>query len=258
VLTIVGSDLHLVLILMLQAQFGTGDTKKLGITVKNIQAITELARAGPGIDAVLGVEPEAQGAVDDGALVTLLRNDGTTGPAYDGPEGKGDGHVIASFAKTPFSPEAYYPHRIWWVVRQEFLKDHPKAVLALLVANARAVKTVKAMSPDAVIDVASKEWLSDRKAQRPYVENVLYRRRGWAWITEGDALTLPGLSQVSAIFDHPLAGSRVKDLLRLGAPLAKEAWERVDRDPAPAVFIDSKAADIRGLPIWEIDRWTTF
>ena len=37
VLTIVGSDLHLVLNLMLQAQFGTDDPKVLGITVKNIQ-----------------------------------------------------------------------------------------------------------------------------------------------------------------------------------------------------------------------------
>lgn len=257
VLTIVGSDLHLVFVLMLAAQFGTADPKALGITVKNIQAITELARAEPGIDAVLSVEPEAQGAVDDGALVTLLRNDGTTGPAYDGPEGKGEGHVIASFAKTAFAPEAYYPHRIWWVVRQEYLQQNPKAVLALLIANARAVKTVAQMTPDAIVDISSKEWLSDRKAQIPYVENILYRRRGWAWITEGDARSLVGLSQVKAIFDHPLSGGPVKDLLRLGAPLAKEAWERVGRDPAPDVFVDAGAKDVRGLPIWEIDRWST-
>src|SRR5215831_14074711 len=55
VLTIVGSDLHLVLNLMLQAQFGTDDPKALDITVKNIQAFAELTRAQPGIDAVLSV-----------------------------------------------------------------------------------------------------------------------------------------------------------------------------------------------------------
>ena len=66
VLTIVGSDLHLVLNLMLQAQFGTDDPKALGITVKNIQAFAELTRAQPGIDAVLNVEPAAQGAVNSG------------------------------------------------------------------------------------------------------------------------------------------------------------------------------------------------
>ena len=122
VLTIVGSDLHLVLNLMLQAHFGTDDPKALGITVKNIQAFAELTRAQPGIDAVLNVEPAAQGAVNSGQLVNLLLNDGTTGPAYDGPEGKGAGHKIASFVKTPFAPEAYYPHRIWWVAREEFLQ----------------------------------------------------------------------------------------------------------------------------------------
>src|SRR5262245_64820847 len=52
VLTIVGSDLHLVLNLMLQAHFGTDDPKALGITVKNIQAFAELTRRQPDLDAV--------------------------------------------------------------------------------------------------------------------------------------------------------------------------------------------------------------
>ena len=53
---------------------------------------------------------------------------------YQGPEGKGAGHTIASFAKTPFAPEAYYPHRIWLVVRRDYLAANPKPVTALLVA----------------------------------------------------------------------------------------------------------------------------
>ena len=257
VLTIVGSDLHLVLNLMLQAHFGTDDAKALGITVKNIQAFAELTRAQPGIDAVLNVEPAAQGAVNAGELVNLLLNDGTTGPAYEGPEGKGAGHKIASFAKTPFAPEAYYPHRIWWVARQEFLQQNPKAIVALLVANARATKLVTQMTPDAVIDLASQDWFSDRAAQRPYVENILYRRRGWSWITEGDARSLVGLSQVKSIYQTALTGDGVKALLKLGAPLAREAWERVGKDPGSDAFLDTKAIDVRGLPVWEIDRWTT-
>jgi len=256
VLTIVGSDLHLVLNLMLQAHFGTDDAKALGVTVKNIQAFAELTRAQPGIDAVLNVEPAAQGAVNAGELVNLLLNDGTTGPAYDGPEGKGAGHKIASFAKTPFAPEAYYPHRIWWVARQEFLQQNPKAIVALLVANARATKLVTQMTPDQVIDLASQDWFSDRAAQRPYVENILYRRRGWSWITEGDARTLVGLSKVKSIYQTELTGEGVKKLMAPAAPLAREAWERVGKDPAPDAFLDTKAIDVRGLPLWEIDRWT--
>jgi ABC-type nitrate/sulfonate/bicarbonate transport system substrate-binding protein len=257
ILTIVGSDLHLVLNLMLQAHFGTDDPKALNITVKNIQAFAELTRAQPGIDAVLNVEPAAQGAVNSGQLVNLLLNDGTTGPAYDGPEGKGAGLKIASFVKTPFAPEAYYPHRIWWVAREEFLRQNPKAIVALLVANARATQLVTKMTPDAVIDLAAQDWFSDRAAQRPYVENILYRRRGWSWITEGDARSLVGLSQVKSIYQTALTGDLVKRLMRMGAPLAKEAWERAGKEPGPDTFMDTKATDVRGLPVWEIDRWTT-
>jgi len=257
VLTIVGSDLHLVLNLMLQAQFGTDDPKALGITVRNIQAFAELTRAQSGVDAVLSVEPAAQGAVNSGQLVNLLLNDGTTGPAYDGPEGKGAGHKIASFARTPFAPEAYYPHRIWWVARQEFLQKNPKAVVALLIANERATRRVTQMSADEVIDLASREWFSDRAAQRPYVENILYRRRGWSWITEGDARTLVGLSQVKSIYQQTLTSDLVKGVIRLGARLAQEAWERAGKQPGLEAFTDKTTTDARGLPVWEMDRWTS-
>jgi hypothetical protein len=247
-----------VLNLMLQAHFGTDDPKTLGITVKNIQAFAELGRAQPGIDAVLSVEPLSQGAVNSGQLVNLLRNDGTTGPAYEGPEGKGEGHKIASFAKTPFAPEAYYPHRIWWVAREEFLQKNPKAVLALMIANQRATKIVTKMTPDAVIDMSSQDWASDRAAQRPYVENILYRRRGWSWITEGDARTLVGLSKVKSIYQQELTGDGVRKILKLAAPLAKEAWEREGKEPDLAAMTDTKAIDTRGLPVWEMDRWKPF
>jgi ABC-type nitrate/sulfonate/bicarbonate transport system substrate-binding protein len=257
ILTIVGSDLHLVLNLMLQAHFGTDDPKALGITVKNIQAFAELTRAAPGLDAVLSVEPAAQGAVNAGQWVNLLKNDGTTGPAYDGPEGKGEGHKIASFAKTPFAPEAYYPHRIWWVAREAFLRENPKAVVALMVANERATRIVTKMTPDAVIDMSAQDWASDRAAQKPYVENIIYRRRGWSWITEGDARTLVGLSKVKSIYQQELTPEVVKKTLKISAPLAKEAYERSGKSPDAAAFVE-KAIDVRGLPHWEIDRWTTF
>jgi ABC-type nitrate/sulfonate/bicarbonate transport system substrate-binding protein len=255
ILTIVGSDLHLVLMLMLRAHFGTDDVRELNITVKNIQAFTELTRAQPGIDAVLNVDPAARGAENAGELVALVRNDGSTGPAYDGPEGRGEGHKVASFANTPFQPEAYYPHRIWWVAREAFMRENPKAVTALLVANARAVQLVARMTTDQVIDLANKEWFSDRAAQRPYVENILYRKRGWAWITEGDAKSLIGMSKVKTIFQTELSPDSLKRTLALGAPLARDAWERVGRDPAPAVFADRNAPDTRGAPVWDIETW---
>jgi ABC-type nitrate/sulfonate/bicarbonate transport system substrate-binding protein len=255
ILTIVGSDLHLVLNLMLRAHFGTDDAKELGITVKNIQAFAELSRWQPGIDAVLNVEPVGAGAVSSGQAVNLLLNDGKTGPAYEGPEGKGAGLTIASFAKTPFHEEAYYPHRIWWVAREEFLTKNPKAVVALMIAVHRATKITNAMTVDQVIDLASQDWFSDRAAQRPYVEGILYRRRGWAWITEGDARTLVGLSKVKSIYQQELTGEGVTKVMKLSAPLAKEAYERAGRDPGPEEFTKTGTGDIRGRPLWEVDAW---
>ncbi|MEE9251191.1 MAG: ABC transporter substrate-binding protein [Alphaproteobacteria bacterium] len=256
ILTLVASDLHLVLLLMLKAHFGTDDVKKLGITVMNIQAHTELTIPRKGIDAVVSDEPHGRAAELAGNMVTVLRNSGETGDAYDGPEGKGAGHFVESFKTTPFYPEAYYPHRLWWVVRKPFLQEHPKAVTAFLIANARATKIMSKKSVDEVIACCAKYWYGDAEAQRPFVKRILWRRRGWGWITEGDANSLVGLSKNKKIYDTPLTKERVKEVMKLGAEVSKAAWEHVGRDPAMEVFTDPKAGDVRGLPTWEIARWS--
>jgi hypothetical protein len=114
------------------------------------------------------------------------------------------------------------------------------------------------MTPDAVIDMSNQDWASDKAAQKPYVENILYRRRGWSWITEGDARTLVGLSKVKSIYQQELTPDLVKKTLAKAAPLAREAYERAGKFPDAAAFTDTKAGDIRGLPVWEIERWKTF
>ncbi len=254
ILTIVGSDLHLTLVRMLQAQFGTDDTKALGITVRNINALTELGRAQAGIDAVVGVNPTSSAAEQAGDLITLLRNDGKTGAAYDGPEGKGAGKTIASFARTPFAPEAYYPHRIWLVARRDFLASNPKAVTALLIANQRAVAMLAKAGTDEIIRIGAPNWAGTKEAQRDWIDAVLWRRRGWSWITEGDARTLVGLSSTKAIFQGPLDAETAKKLFSLGAGVTGAAYEATGRVPARSVF-DDRTADLRGKPMWEADTW---
>lgn len=255
VLTIVGSDLHLVLVRMCQAHFGTEDLKELGISLRNINALTELGRAQSGIDAVLSVEPIAGAAERAGDLVTVLMNNGKTGAAYDGPEGKGAGHTIASFAKTPFAPEAYYPHRLWWVVRQDFLKANPKAVTALLVANARAVEALSKMSPQQIIDIGGANWPGTREAQADWIKTVLWVRRGWPWITENDVKSLVGLSTTKAIYQARLEPEKAKSIVRLGADAAREAWEMTGKNPPRTAFDEMVGGDVRGRPVWEMDAW---
>ncbi len=254
VLTIVGSDLHLVLARMLKAHFGVDDPKDMNITVRNINALTELARAQPGIDAVVSVSPNSAAAELDNNLVTVLRNNGTTGPAYQGPEGKGEGKVIASFKKTPFAPEAYYPHRIWLVAQRQFLEQNPKAVTALLIANQRAVDKLTKGGTSEIIKIGSPNWAGNPVAQGEWINSVLWKRRGWCWVTEGDARTLVGLSSTKAIFQKELDPELAKKMFMLGANVARQAYEATGSFPGRAAFDDMKS-DVRGKPAWEAASW---
>ena len=254
ILTIVGSDLHLVLVRMLKAHFNVDDPKDLGITVRNINALTELGRAQSGIDACISLSPTSAMAERAGDLVTVLRNDGKTGPAYQGPEGRGAGKTIASFGKTPFAPEAYYPHRIWIVARRDFLAANPKVVTALLVANQRAVAMLAKAGTDEIIKTGAANWAGTREAQTDWIENVLWKRRGWSWVTEGDARTLVGLSTTKAIFQSALDPEAARKLFALGAEVSRAAYEATGRMPERAVFDDMKS-DVRGRPVWEAASW---
>lgn len=256
VFTLVGSDLHLVLLLMLRAEFAHDDVKKLGIILRNAQTNTELARRQPGIDAILGTEPVGATAERTGELVGLLRNNGMTGPAWDGPEGKGAGHIVNNFKATRFAPEAYYPHRIWWAARRDYLEQHPTEVTAFLVANARATEKMSAMPLDDLIKMSNAKWASELPDQRVFAERILWRRRGWSWATEGDVRSLIQLSSTKTIYENELKPENVKKLVALAAPPARKAWEIMQQRPAADVFVDPNAPDRRGLPLWEVEKWT--
>lgn len=258
VLTIVGSDLHLQFVNMLKAYFGTSDAGEVGITMKNITAVTELWEAQPGIDAVVGLNPGSFGAEERGVLETLMTNYGTTGKHYDGPEGSGAGHTLEWFSKAQFAPEAFYPHRIWWAVRQQFMEEQPEAVQAFLVANQKAAGDLAAMSPTDVTGIIGDHWPQSAsiEARNAVVEMTTWYKRGWSWITEGDARTLTGLSQEPEIFETPLSGDLVKQVIEAGADVAKAAYDQAGAVPAADVFTDPDATDVRGLPQWRVADWT--
>jgi ABC-type nitrate/sulfonate/bicarbonate transport system substrate-binding protein len=256
VLTLVGSDLHLVLTLMLKAEFGHDDVKKLGIVLRNAQANPDLARRQPGVDVIAGTEPYAATAERTGELVALARNNGTTGAAWDGPEGKGAGHVIANFKATRFAPEAYYPHRIWWAARRDYVEQHQTEVAAFLVANARAAEQMSAAPLDDLIKMGGAKWAGELGDQRKFAERILWRKRGWAWATEGDVQSLIQLSSTKAIYENELKAENVKKLIALAAPAARRAWEMMQMRPAMAVFTDPNAPDRRGLPLWDVEKWS--
>lgn len=256
ILTLVGSDLHLVLVLMLKAEFGHDDVKKLGISLRNAQANPDLARRQPGVDVYAGTEPYGAMAERTGELAYLAGNNGMTGTAWDGPEGKGAGHVIANFKATRFAPEAYYPHRIWWAARRDYVEQHPTEVTAFLVANARAAEQMSAAPLDDLIKVGGAKWAGDLSDQRKFAERILWRRRGWAWATEGDVRSLIQLSSTKTIYENELKPENVKKLIALAAPSARKAWEIMQMKPSASVFTDPNAPDTRGLPLWDVEKWS--
>lgn len=257
VLTIVGSDLHLQWVNMLWAYFGTSDASEVGITMRNITAVTELWEAHDGIDAIVGLNPGSFGAEERGVLSTLMTNYGTTGKHYDGPEGKGAGHTLDWFKRSPFAPEAFYPHRIWWAVRQQFLDEHPEAVTAFLVANQQAAAAMAQMPPTDVTNIIGDHWPQSASidARNAVVEATTWYKRGWTWITEGDAKTLSGLSSEKEIFEIPLSTEKVKDILGRGADVTRAAYEQVGQTPALDVLTNTDAGDVRGLPQWQVADW---
>lgn len=52
-----------------------------------------------------------------------------------------------------------------------------------------------------------------------------------------------------------LAWAQVKEAFRRTAPLVKEAYDRLWAKPAESEFIRTDAGDLRGRPVWEMDRW---
>lgn len=257
VLTIVGSDLHLQFANMLKAHFGTSNAAEVGITLRNITAVTELWEAHEGIDAIVGLNPGSFGAEERGVLATLMTNYGTTGAQYDGPEGKGAGHTLDWFKNAAFAPEAFYPHRIWWAVRQQFMEEMPDAVTAFLVANQQATAALSQMKPTEVTEIIGDHWPQSASvdARNAVVDVTLWYRRGWGWVTEGDARTLSGLSEEKEIFETPLSGKLITEILGRGADVTRAAYELVGQQPAMDVMTDPNAGDVRGLPQWRVADW---
>jgi hypothetical protein len=112
------------------------------------------------------------------------------------------------------------------------------------------------MKPSEVVAIGGENWTGDKASQEKWVPTVLWERRGWNWITEGDVKTLVGLSTTKAIFKEELSAEKARKIVGLGADVAKAAYDHVGQKPAVAAFSDTSAGDVRGKPVWEIKDWS--
>jgi len=210
-----------------------------------------------GMDATLAVYPAFLKAQATGT-VAIMNSYGYTEGHYDGPEGKGAGILLPSVKNSPFYPDGYYLHRSFRIVHNSLVEKHPNLVLAFLLAQQEAVAVLSESDPGVVSQLVKSYWgLSPAEGAKVVRDEVVFRR-GWAWSTEGDALSLLATSKMIAgakIIPEPLNWAQVKSVFVKTAPVVKLAYDRLGAKPALAEFQSARVGDLRGLPSWEMQRW---
>ena len=254
-----GGDPQSALSQMLKYEFGVQDLKETGIKFVNMPTHAQAASVPTGVDATCTIYPAYLAAQASGT-VAIANSFGYTEDYYEGPLGKGGGILMPSVKKSPFFPDGYYLHRSFWILRNALAEQHPQAVLAFLMSQQEAVAALSAMDAGAVSQLVKEYWKLDATQGAKVVKDDVLFSRGWSWPTEKDALAVLESSKYMAdnkVIDKPLDWATVKGAFARTAPLVKQAYDRLGAKPAAAEFLRTDVADLRGRPVWEIDRWAT-
>ncbi len=138
-----------------------------------------------------------------------------------------------------------------------FLADRV-AVMSSQPGRLKAVEKLAQMNAGEVSQLVVKYWgLPPEQGAKVVGDEVLFIR-GWMWATEGDAWAVLENSKFMVegkLIEKALGWAQVKAALAKAAPIMKEAYERSGRRPDAAKFRDKEAKDVRGLPVWEMDKW---
>lgn len=252
-----GGDPQSALTQMLKYELGVQDIKEAGIRYVNMPTHAQAASVPNGVDATCTISPAFYAAQASGT-VAIMNSFGYTEDHYEGPAGKGGGILLPSVKKSPFFPDGYYLHRSFWIGRNGLIEQHPQAVVAFIVAQQEAVAALSAMDPGAVSQLVKEYWKLDPVAGAKVVKDDVLFSRGWSWPTEKDALAILESSKYMADnkqIDKPLPWDKVRTQFQRTAPLVKQAYEKLGSKPAAAEFTRTDVADLRGRPVWEIDKW---
>lgn len=253
-----GGDPQSALTQMLKFELGVKDVmKEAGIKYINMPTHAQAASVPNGVDATCTISP-AYFAAQASGTTAIMNSFGYTEDHYDGPAGKGAGHLLPSARKSPFFPDGYYLHRSFWIGRNAVIEQHPQAVVAFLVAQQEAVAALTVMDAGAVSQMVKAYWKLDPQAGAKVVKDDVLFSRGWSWPTEKDALAILESSKYMADnrqIPRALSWAKVREQFERSAPLVQQAYERLDRKPAAAEFLRTDVADLRGRPVWEISQW---
>ena len=252
-----GGDPQSALFQMLRFELGVNDIKETGIKFVNMPTHAQAASVPTGVDATCTIYPAYLAAQASGT-VAIANSFGYTEDHYDGPAGKGAGHLLPNVKKSPFFPDGYYLHRSFWIGRNGLIEQHPQAVVAFLVAQQEAVAALTAMDAGAVSQLVKDYWKLDATEGAKVVKDDVLFSRGWSWPTENDARAVLETSKFMAdnkVIEKPLQWAQVKGAFSRTAPLVKQAYDKLGAKPAAAEFTRTDVADLRGRPVWEINQW---
>ncbi|HVO87840.1 MAG TPA: PhnD/SsuA/transferrin family substrate-binding protein [Casimicrobiaceae bacterium] len=255
---LLGGDPYNVLSQWLRFELGNPDPRAFNITVINTPTQAQAATIPSGMDAAVLIYPAFLKANAEIGTVGIMNSFGYTESHYKGPAGEGAGILLPSVKKSPFYPDGYYLHRSFWIGTQKLVKDDPAIVTAFLQAQQDAVAKLATMDPGAVSDLSRKYWELPPELGAKVVGDEVLFKRGWCWPTEGDALALLETSKFMVegrMIPKPLAWAQVRDAFTQAAPAVRAAYDKSGRKPDAAQFESSQATDLRGAPVWEMQRW---
>lgn len=253
-----GGDPQSALTQMLKHELGVQDMmKEADIKYVNMPTHAQAASVPTGVDATCTISPAYYAAQASGT-VAIMNSFGYTEDYYEGPAGKGAGILLPSVKKSQFFPDGYYLHRSFWIGRNAFIEQHPQAVVAFIVAQQEAVAALSAMDAGAVSQLVKEYWKLDAANGAKVVKDDVLFTRGWSWPTEKDALAVLESSkymQDNKQIEKALTWDKVRAQFQRTAPLVKQAYDKLGAKPAAAEFLRTDVADLRGRPVWEMDKW---
>ena len=256
---LLGGDPYNAFSQILLGELGSGDPRANGIKIINTPTQAQAAALPTGMDAAIVTYPAFLKANKEIGTVGIVNSFGYTESHYKGPAGEGAGILLPSVKNSPFYPDGFYLHRSFWMVQNKLLTAHPDLVTAFVAAQQEAVDGLGKMTPDQISDLSKKYWGLPGDLGAKVVEDEVLFIRGWVWPTEGDAGALLAVSKFmlqGGLIDEALTWDQVKDAFKPGASLIKKAWEETGKKPPMDVFTAKDTKDLRGLPVWDMDKWS--
>ena len=243
---------------LFRAAFGKGP-EELGIEMVDMSP-GEAMLFPKGLDAVVSHAVIPYMMKHKGVAKFLVNNEGVPGAAWKG--GVGPDGKVDFFKNAGAHPEGFILYRGFNSYNRELLDEHPNLYIAFMLATNEAAKIADQSKPEG--QELAYQWgkgfwgISREEVMLQFAASITMSRRTWPWLTEGDLKAVvngaPMLYAAGRI-RRPVKWDMVKEYVSATAPLDKKAWEMTGMDPSIEEMTRTDVADVRGYPLWMMDKW---